>query len=59
MVCLIWVFVEEKFTWEKFRRTDRWVQERQDRRLDNMGWRELFPLVEVRVLEVSISDHLF
>lgn len=51
-------FIGEKFTWERFRGTDKWIQERLDRGLENSNWRELFPSAEVHVLEVSTSDHL-
>lgn len=51
-------FVGEKYTWEKFRGSNRWVQERLDRGLANKEWIEYFPNVEARVLEVSTSDHL-
>ncbi|KAL8118653.1 hypothetical protein AgCh_016247 [Apium graveolens] len=51
-------FVGEKYTWEKSRGKANWVQERLDRGLATQQWRNLFPLAEVRVLEVATSDHL-
>lgn len=48
----------DKFTWERFRGTDRWVVERLYRGLANKAWSELFPNAEVRVHEVSTSDHM-
>lgn len=48
----------EKFTWEKSRGHHNWIQERLDRGVANHGWRELFLLAEVQVIEVAISDHL-
>lgn len=46
-----------KFTWEKSRGTERWIQERLDRGLANQQCRDLFPAAET-VLEVTTSDHL-
>ena len=51
-------YTGDKFTWERFRGTDRWVVERLDRGLANKAWSELFPNAEVRVHEVSTSDHM-
>ncbi|XP_074337125.1 uncharacterized protein LOC141674298 [Apium graveolens] len=51
-------FEGEEFTWEKFRGTEDWVQERLDRGLANQGWKELFPDAVVKVGEVSMSDHI-
>ncbi|XP_074377752.1 uncharacterized protein LOC141719274 [Apium graveolens] len=51
-------YTGEKYTWERSRGTDRWIQERLDRGLVNKEWRDLFPDAEVRVLKVSTSDHL-
>lgn len=51
-------FVREKFTWERFRGKSNWVQERLDRGFANQVWRELFPVAEVKVWDVSTSDHL-
>ena len=51
-------FIGDKFTWEKSRGTTRWVQERLDRGLANQSWCDLFPLAEIRVIEVATSDHL-
>lgn len=51
-------FVGEKFTWERWRGTASWVQERLDRAFANHDWKTLFPQAELRVLEVSTSDHL-
>ncbi|XP_074369831.1 uncharacterized protein LOC141711338 [Apium graveolens] len=51
-------FVGGKYTWERFRGSAKWVQERLDRGLANKSWNELFPVAEVKVLEISTSDHL-
>lgn len=51
-------FVGPKYTWEKSRGKENWVQERLDRGLATQQWRNLFPTAEVRVLEVATSDHL-
>lgn len=51
-------FVGDKFTWEKSRGKSNWVQEWLDRGLANKTWCELFPLAEVRILEVTTLDHL-
>lgn len=51
-------FVGEKFTWEKSRGKTDWVQERLDRAFANNGWCELFPHAELKVWDVSTSDHL-
>lgn len=48
----------EKYTWERSRGTDRWIQERLDRGLATNDWIDLFPSAEVRVIEVSTSEHL-
>lgn len=51
-------FTGNEFTWERFRGSEAWVQERLDRGLANSQWQHLFPNAEVKVLEVSTSDHL-
>lgn len=51
-------FVGEKYTWERCRGSNNWVQERLDRGLATKDWMDFFPATEVRVLEVSSSDHL-
>ncbi|XP_074346276.1 uncharacterized protein LOC141685051 [Apium graveolens] len=51
-------FVGNRFTWERERGGNRWIQERLDRGLANSQWRNLFPHAEVIVLDVSTSDHL-
>ncbi|XP_074328042.1 uncharacterized protein LOC141665954 [Apium graveolens] len=51
-------FVGEKFTWERSRGSNFWIQERLDRGVANQKWRELFPEAEVEVIEVATSDHL-
>ncbi|XP_074351469.1 uncharacterized protein LOC141690581 [Apium graveolens] len=51
-------FKGSKFTWEKSRGTDIWIQERLDRGLATQGWKELFPYADITVIEVSTSDHL-
>ncbi|KAL8125037.1 hypothetical protein AgCh_012638 [Apium graveolens] len=47
-----------QYTWERFRGTPAWIQERLDRGLANQQWRQLFPNAVIQVLEVSTSDHL-
>ncbi|KAL8158305.1 hypothetical protein AgCh_002851 [Apium graveolens] len=51
-------FSGHRFTWERGRGTDQWIQERLDRGLANTAWRNLFPDAEIKVVEVSTSDHL-
>lgn len=51
-------FSGEKYTWEKFRGQPNWVQERLDRAFANQLWCNLFPQAELRVMDVSTSDHL-
>ncbi|XP_074369830.1 uncharacterized protein LOC141711313 [Apium graveolens] len=51
-------FTGDIFTWERSRGTDKWVQERLDRGMATQQWRNMFPLGEVTVLEVTTSDHL-
>lgn len=51
-------FVGAKYTWERSRGTERWIQERLDRGLATVSWRELFPDAEVRIIEMSTFDHM-
>lgn len=51
-------YTGDKLTWEWSRGTDRWILELLDRGLANKEWRELFPSAEVRVHELSTSDHM-
>ncbi|KAL8125715.1 hypothetical protein AgCh_013104 [Apium graveolens] len=51
-------FSGHRFTWERGRGTDQWIQERLDRGLANTAWRNLFPDAVIKVVEVSTSDHL-
>ncbi|KAL8108518.1 hypothetical protein AgCh_024828 [Apium graveolens] len=51
-------FVGEKFTWERGRGQQHWVQERLDRGVTTQSWRDIFPLAEVQTIEVSTSGHL-
>ncbi|XP_074328260.1 uncharacterized protein LOC141666166 [Apium graveolens] len=51
-------FVGCEFTWEKFRGTPNWIQERLDRGFANQRFRNLFPNAVVHVLEVSTSNYL-
>lgn len=51
-------FVGSIFTWEKSRGSASWVQERLDRGLVTQEWKTNFPLFEVRVIDVSTSNHL-
>lgn len=51
-------FIGSAYTWEKSRGTTSWIQERLDMGFANHGWRMLFPNAELKVLEVSTSDHL-
>lgn len=48
----------DKFTWERFRGTDKWVVERLDRGFATKEWIDLFPNAVVQVHEVSTSDHM-
>ncbi|XP_074352985.1 uncharacterized protein LOC141692145 [Apium graveolens] len=51
-------FIGDKFTWEKSRGSSSWVQERLDRGMATQAWKDLFPQAEVRVVDVTTSDHL-
>ncbi|XP_074344566.1 uncharacterized protein LOC141683713 [Apium graveolens] len=51
-------FTGSMYTWERFRGTNKWVQERLDRGLVNDEWRRVFPDAELCMLDVSTSDHL-
>ncbi|XP_074323748.1 uncharacterized protein LOC141660660 [Apium graveolens] len=51
-------FSGEKYTWEKSRGQENWIQESLDRGVANDGWSNLFPAAEVQVIEVATSDHL-
>ncbi|KAL8106281.1 hypothetical protein AgCh_029900 [Apium graveolens] len=51
-------FIGTKFTWERSRGQINWVQERLERGLANQDWCNMFPMTEVKVLEVATSDHL-
>lgn len=51
-------YVGEKYTWEKSRGQQNWVQERLDRGAANQGCSDLFPLAEVWVIDIATSDHL-
>lgn len=51
-------FVRGNFTWEKSRRKANWIKERLDWACANRIWCGLFLQAELRVLEVSRSDHL-
>ncbi|XP_050217745.1 uncharacterized protein LOC126668598 [Mercurialis annua] len=46
-----------KFTWERGRGTNGWIEERLDRVLCNNDWKEMFSSAEVCNLSVSTSDH--
>ena len=50
-------FTGSPFTWERGRGTVKWVQERLDRGLVTNDWRRLFPDAELKVVDVSTSDH--
>ena len=47
-----------QFTWERFRGTTDWVEERLDRALATATWIRLFPKARVMCLEASYFDHL-
>lgn len=51
-------FTGEKYTWEKLRGTNGWIQERVDRGVATREWCNLFPDAEINVLEVAPLDHL-
>lgn len=51
-------FTGSRYTWEHFRGSNKWVQERLDRGLVNDDWKRVFPDAELCVLDVSTSDHL-
>ncbi|XP_074354615.1 uncharacterized protein LOC141693410 [Apium graveolens] len=48
----------DKFTWEHFRGTDKWVVQWLDRGFANKKWIDLFQSAVVQVHEVSTSDHM-
>jgi hypothetical protein len=50
-------FTEPKFTWCNGRSGEDFTRERLDRAVANMGWNELFDVVEVSVLAQSQSEH--
>lgn len=47
-----------QFTWERFRGTTNWLEERLDRAFATANWFRLFPKARVTCLEASCSDHL-
>lgn len=51
-------FTEEKYTWEKYRGQPNGVQERLNRAFANQSWCDLFRQAELKVMDVSTSDHL-
>lgn len=51
-------FRGSEFTWERARGTTSWIQERLDQGMANYEWKNMFPRAELKVLEVSTSDHL-
>ncbi|XP_074354363.1 uncharacterized protein LOC141693242 [Apium graveolens] len=51
-------YMGNEFTWERFRGTSAWIQERLDRGFSNQEWRNIFPRATIKVLEVSTSDHM-
>ena len=46
------------FTWERSRGQDGWVEERLDRCMAGSKWMHLFPMSEVRVIDITTSDRL-
>lgn len=46
------------YTWEKWRGTRNWVEERLDRTLSNRAWRNQFGLAKVSHVPQSTSNHL-
>lgn len=51
-------FLGYEFTWERSRGTETWIQERLDRGFSNHDWTHMFPHATIKVLDVSVSDHL-
>ncbi|XP_074322934.1 uncharacterized protein LOC141659900 [Apium graveolens] len=51
-------FSGDIFTWERSRGKETWIQERLDRGMATSRWTEMFPLAEVKILEVTTSDHM-
>lgn len=47
------------FTCERSRGSEGWIQGRLDQELANRQLRDMFPLAEITVLDVSTSNHLF
>ncbi|XP_074346844.1 uncharacterized protein LOC141685649 [Apium graveolens] len=50
-------FSGDMFMWERSRGAHRWIQERLDKGMATNLWIEMFPLAEVKVIEVTTSDH--
>ena len=50
-------FVGHPFTWEKWRGTDRWVEERLDRALANEAWCRRFGQARLSHISRIVSDH--
>lgn len=51
-------FIGNEFTRERSRGHHNWLHERLDRGLANLSWQNMFPDAQVRVCNVSTSDHL-
>ena len=49
--------IGHRFTWERSRGTDNWVETRLDRVLTTEGWIDWFPMSKLYNLEGSPSDH--
>lgn len=43
-------YVGEKLTWERFRGSEKWIQERLDRGLATKDWKDLFLLLKFEYL---------
>lgn len=46
-----------RFTWEKSRDSDKWVQEKLDRAFATISWWDKFPLCKLNLLVAPVSDH--
>lgn len=51
-------FIGEKYTWEKLREQQNWIQEMLDGGVATQSWFNLFPKEEVQTIEVTKLNHL-
>ncbi|PHT41081.1 hypothetical protein CQW23_19935 [Capsicum baccatum] len=51
-------YVENKFTWERGRGTEKWVSEKLDRALATTNWHAMFSKAMLYHMETACSDHM-